>query len=131
MYRRQRNQTTIEDFKLPFGGKLNADNQWVKLAELMPWNEIDKKYRECFKQKGNYGQVPIDSRVVFGSTADVKSENKGVLMLDATCAPSDVTYPTDIFRFLYQIFLSLIFIIYPYYTLCAQPRSSVDFRTGI
>jgi IS5 family transposase len=28
--------------------------------------------------------------------ADVKSENKGVLMLDTTCVPSDITYPTDI-----------------------------------
>lgn len=41
MYRRQRtNQMTIEDFMLPFGGKLKADNQWIKLAELMPWDEI-------------------------------------------------------------------------------------------
>jgi hypothetical protein len=47
MYRRQRtNQLKIDDFMLPFGGKLKADNKWVKLAELMPWDEIDNKYKE-------------------------------------------------------------------------------------
>ena len=188
MYRRQRtNQMSIEDFMLPFGGKLNADNKWIKLAELMPWDEIDKKYRESYKRKSQYGQVSIDSRVAFGAlyiqikcgftdedttqnisenpymqyflgykefsverpfdqsmmthfrkrisqefimeitektfapkndnkddnndsnnngnqsvgetdekTTDEKTANKGVLMLNATCAPSDITYPTDI-----------------------------------
>jgi transposase, IS5 family len=188
MYRRQRtNQMNIDDFILPFGGKLKADNQWIKLAELMPWDEIDKKYKESFKRKSNYGQISIDSRVAFSAlyiqmkcgftdedttqnisenpymqyflgykefslerpfdqsmmthfrkrisrefiveitektfapkndnkddnndndnngnqnggetdekAADEKPENKGVLMLDATCAPSDITYPTDI-----------------------------------
>lgn len=184
MYRRQHtNQLKIEDFMLPFGGKLKADNQWVKLAELMPWDDIDNKYKESLKKKGQRGQIPIDSRVAFGAlyiqlkcrftdeettqhisenpymqyflgykefslerpfdqsmmthfrkrisqefimeitektfvpkndnkddnddnqgegkkaeekTEEEKLSNKGVLMLDATCAPSDIAYPTDI-----------------------------------
>jgi len=27
----------IEDFSIPFGGKLNPENRWVKLAEITPW----------------------------------------------------------------------------------------------
>lgn len=37
MHRRQcTNQKNIDDFIIPFDGKLNADNQWIKLTELMP-----------------------------------------------------------------------------------------------
>ena len=28
----------IEDFQLPFGGQLSAENRWVKLSKLMPWD---------------------------------------------------------------------------------------------
>ena len=184
MYRRQRtNQLTLDDFILPFNGKLNAENQWVKLSELMPWDEIEEEYLKSFKKKSNKGQKSIDSRVAFGAlyiqmkysftdedttqqicdnpyfqyflgykeftltppfdtsmmtyfrkridkdfilkitesvfasknkndnnkgsgdlkdekdendNEDKKPEKKGILMLDATCAPSDITYLTDI-----------------------------------
>ena len=37
MYRkRDRDQIMLDDFILPFGGKLRADNRWVKLAAMMP-----------------------------------------------------------------------------------------------
>jgi len=32
MYRRPTNQMMLEDFILPFEGKLDANNRWVKLA---------------------------------------------------------------------------------------------------
>jgi hypothetical protein len=34
----------IEDFVLPFEGKLNASNRWAKLANLIPWEQIEKDY---------------------------------------------------------------------------------------
>ena len=41
MYKRvNRDQLKIEDFFLPFGGKLDANNRWVKLAEDTPWDRI-------------------------------------------------------------------------------------------
>ncbi len=41
MYRREhRHQLSFEDFFLPFGGKLSGDNRWIKLAELIPWDEL-------------------------------------------------------------------------------------------
>jgi len=27
--------------RLPFGGKLSADNRWIKLADLIPWDELE------------------------------------------------------------------------------------------
>jgi transposase-like protein len=42
MYRREpRHQLSFEDFFLPFGGKLSGDNRWIKLADLIPWDELE------------------------------------------------------------------------------------------
>ena len=162
---------SLEEFTLPFGGKLDAGNQWVRLAKIMPWEEIDREYFKNFTPKSAKGQKPIDSRVAFGALyiqmkygfsddnvvqeitenpymqhflgyteftterpfvpsmmtyfrkrisrefiekitekafapvntdggdgpgASGSGENRGVLMLDATCAPSDIAYPTDV-----------------------------------
>lgn len=35
-------QLTIEDFFMPFGGKLLKTNRWVKLASMMPWEHIEQ-----------------------------------------------------------------------------------------
>ena len=40
MYRKPDLQLTIEEFVLPFGGKLNPKNRWIQLAQLIPWEEI-------------------------------------------------------------------------------------------
>jgi len=36
--------STIDDFILPFSGKLSAENRWVQLAKIIPWDEIEKEY---------------------------------------------------------------------------------------
>ena len=53
MYQKEseRVQMTLEDFILPFGGKLDAGNRWVKLAALMPWDMIEDVYARSFKNK--------------------------------------------------------------------------------
>jgi len=49
MYRREhRYPLSFEDFFLPFGGKLSGDNRWIKLAELIPWNELEDDYAAQF-----------------------------------------------------------------------------------
>jgi hypothetical protein len=171
MYRKaDREQVTIDDFITPFGGKLLADNRWVKLAKEIPWNQIEDRYAENF---GKCGNVAIPLRVALGSliikekcgfsdedtvehigennymqyflglkefkpgkpfvpslmvefrkrlnleeilhiideTDDVgkgtpgatgmggageDEENSGTLLIDATCAPADIRYPTDL-----------------------------------
>ena len=48
MYRRPTGQMVIEDFVLPFEGKLNGNNRWVKLAKIIPWEQIEKDYANLF-----------------------------------------------------------------------------------
>lgn len=54
------------DFFLPFGGKLNADNRWVKLARLVPWAKVEEHYAKAFK-KSMKGQKPVSIRVALGA----------------------------------------------------------------
>ena len=49
MYQREhRNQLSFEDFILTFGGKLSGDNRWIKMAELIPWDELEDDYAAQF-----------------------------------------------------------------------------------
>jgi hypothetical protein len=49
MYRKQHNgQLSIEEFHMPFGGKLDPENRWVQLSALMPWKELDETYAPRF-----------------------------------------------------------------------------------
>lgn len=52
MYRLPSRQMSLDDFILPFGGTLNPENRWVKLAAIIPWEEIEKKYATLFSEIG-------------------------------------------------------------------------------
>lgn len=189
MYRDRTSQIRIpDDFFLPFGGKLNKENRWVKLEALIPWWELEERYAKHFK-KSNKGEPALSIRVALGSLIiqakqnltdretvnqimenpylqyfigyeryedtkppfdpslmvhfrkrigsdllsevnelialaglaeeqkkdedddtpngdsgsgdcdeqeDSKPPNKGIMLIDATCAPSDIRYPTDV-----------------------------------
>jgi hypothetical protein len=180
MYRKPKDQMSIEDFILPFEGKLNKNNRWVQLASMIPWEKIENKYASLFPE--NVGNVakpaslalsaliikeklgcsdretveqikenpylqyfagfreycdepPFDfslmvhfrkrfnletmqeiNEMICLAEQDNKDEdddppptvsgeppktnenkkNKGKLILDATCAPADIRYPTDL-----------------------------------
>jgi len=175
MYRKPDGQLTIDDFILPFAGKLRADNRWVKMAQIIPWDEIEQEYSKLFENET--GNVAKPARMALGSliikekcgysdieTAEQiqenpylqyfigfkeytteapfdpslmvhfrkrfnmeainainekifkakrkdkddpppaggskkgkqKIKNKGKLIIDATCAPADIRYPTDL-----------------------------------
>ena len=180
MYRIPDDQMSIEDFILPFEGKLDKNNRWVQLAELIPWEKIEKRYASLFPEyKGNIAkparmafgaliikeklgltdretveqirenpylqyfigfreyssEAPFDhslmvhfrKRFHLESMQDINdmiclseqdntdqdddppppgtgeppktnrnNKNKGKLILDATCAPADIRYPTDL-----------------------------------
>lgn len=165
MYRkRNREQISVDDFIPPFGGKLSADNRWVKLSRVIPWDQIEERYAARF---GKCGNVALPLRVALGALIirekcgltdeetvlklsennymqyfvgytefrpgqpfvpslmvefrkridmaeiqriidEVDEENRkddppsdgegnrGTLMIDATCAPADIRYPTDL-----------------------------------
>jgi len=44
---------TVEDFILPFSGKLLSDNRWVVLASLVPWDKFEDEYSNLFGKVGN------------------------------------------------------------------------------
>jgi hypothetical protein len=40
-----------EKFELPFEGKLDAQNRWVIMAELIPWAEFEAEYASLFAEE--------------------------------------------------------------------------------
>lgn len=54
------------DFLLPFEGKLNPNNRWVKLAGMIPWEDFEDEYAKNFK-KTNKGEMAYNVRVALGT----------------------------------------------------------------
>lgn len=76
MYRKaERNQLTLEEFSLPFGGRLSADNRWVKLSKLMPWELIEDQYALAFDEDVTDGRPPIEARMLYGAEWIKEQEN--------------------------------------------------------
>ena len=66
MYKRKQNQVSVFDNPAMFGGiALNPENEWVKLAAIIPWWVIEKKYAEQFPS--NTGQPACSLRQALGS----------------------------------------------------------------
>lgn len=66
MYRRENpNQLSIEDYFLPFGGKLQRDNRWIKMAEIMPWDLIETIYLKSINEEK--GRCAYSARLAYGA----------------------------------------------------------------
>ena len=48
--KKQHEPGEFESFYLAFGGKLRSDNPWLRLAKLIPWEEIERRYAELFSE---------------------------------------------------------------------------------
>lgn len=67
MYKKTEYQLTfVEDFFLPFDGKLNKENRWVRLAEIIPWWKAEEKYAKSFKNKFK-GERAYSVRIALGA----------------------------------------------------------------
>ncbi|MDL2322298.1 transposase [Desulfosarcina sp. OttesenSCG-928-B08] len=64
MYKHNIRRKQLPLFSMPFGEHLSPDNKWVKLAELVPWDEIEDLYMEKFSRQGS-GPSPITARMAF------------------------------------------------------------------
>ena len=170
MYKYDNGQLSLSEFGQPVGMRLSEDNRWVKKAKTIPWDAIEHRYAELFKnRKGNvakplrlalgacliqaeygYSDVEVaamiqehpylqyfcgykeydDSKLPFDPSLmvyfrkrltpevlgeineliiakrdtvspasededDDDDQNKGTMIVDATCAPSQIKYPTD------------------------------------
>lgn len=48
----------------PLGGRLSAENRWMKLKELIPWDELEEIYRRYFSE--DLGRPAKGSRLICG-----------------------------------------------------------------
>lgn len=59
------NQIEIKDFVLPFSGRLDPHNKWIRLSRMIPWEELAGKYtRRMCKY---FGRLSIKPRVAIGA----------------------------------------------------------------
>ncbi|MBS1255197.1 MAG: hypothetical protein MAG581_00996 [Deltaproteobacteria bacterium] len=65
MYSHYSNQLSFSEFILPFEGKLSANNRWVKLAKLVPWQDFEKQYASLFSP--DKGSPAKPSRMALGA----------------------------------------------------------------
>lgn len=64
MYKSQDRQTKhLFEELFPFGGKLDAGNRWLKIAGIIPWESLEKKYAAYFSDRGRPG---TDARLAAG-----------------------------------------------------------------
>jgi len=58
-------QLTIEEFKTPFQTSLLADNRWVKLSKVVPWDKFATVYMSMMTV--DFGRPGISPRIVLGA----------------------------------------------------------------
>jgi len=58
-------QLTIEEFKHPFERQLDPANRWVRMAQLVPWDNMASLFRKQMSSKCGRGSV--DLRHVLGA----------------------------------------------------------------
>jgi transposase, IS5 family len=59
------NQLSLEGFAHPFENPLDPDNRWIKLAKLIPWDELAKVYATSLQSDS--GRLSADIRLVIGA----------------------------------------------------------------
>lgn len=66
MYRKPTGQISLlEDFRFFAGGNLDANNRWVKMAALIPWDRVEARYAEHFPK--HTGNVAKPVRIALGA----------------------------------------------------------------
>ena len=60
-----KSQSSFLDFNQPMGLHMNPDNRWIRMADAIPWEVFEKKYRRLFKVKT--GNVAKPLRTALGA----------------------------------------------------------------
>jgi gas vesicle protein len=64
MYRSQDRKTHVLFPELfPLGGTLNPDNRWLRIAEMIPWDELEANYAKYFS---DVGRPAKDAHLIIG-----------------------------------------------------------------
>lgn len=66
MYRKLSHAEELPEIGLYFEGRLNPENRWVKMAERLPWHELEADYAKHFKSCGR-GEVALNVRLAMGA----------------------------------------------------------------
>ena len=65
MYRGKiRDQKYLFEELMPFGGKLDEENRWLKIKAMIPWEELEREYAKNFSE--GVGRPGLDGRLVIG-----------------------------------------------------------------
>lgn len=65
MYRFKERQLSFTDFNQPQGLQMNPENRWIKKAEMIPWDTIEKEYAKLFPSRTGMPAKPL--RMALGS----------------------------------------------------------------
>ena len=65
MYREKKQISIFEEAKNFRGAELDSGNRWVKLSEMIPWEEIERKYKAAFS--ATRGRPAKLARIALGS----------------------------------------------------------------
>lgn len=66
MYKKSEATPELPDFALPFEGRLDPENRWIKLASRLPWHELEVDYAKHFKSCGR-GEIALNVRIALGA----------------------------------------------------------------
>ena len=58
-------QSSFLDFNQPMGLHMNPENRWIDMADMIPWDAFEKKYKHLFKS--NTGNVAKHLRMALGA----------------------------------------------------------------
>lgn len=72
-YSEDKDQVVLAEFLMPFAGKLDPQNRWVRLASIMPWDKIEGIYLRTMSTET--GRKAISARIAFGAIYIKESEN--------------------------------------------------------
>ncbi len=65
MYRFEEKQLSFTDYNQPQGLQMNPENRWIKKAEMIPWDTIEKEYAKLFPSRTGMPAKPL--RMALGS----------------------------------------------------------------
>ena len=65
MYRFKEKQLSFTDFNQPQGLQMDPENRWIRKAEMIPWDTIEKEYAKLFPSRTGMPAKPL--RMALGS----------------------------------------------------------------
>jgi hypothetical protein len=90
MYKEREKGNEFENFYVPFGGNLRSDNRWVRLAAIIPWDEIEAEYKKRFSNRIGRTAKPV-RLASFCASIDVASRGGGNYAIQYTITECSVT----------------------------------------